>query len=284
MQGLRFTASRPFVDYLHSRGRALAFTSCDGEMLAILAVPVQGQLESTFLPAPTAMGLGYRTGSLYLTDKFGLWRMDLELAGEGRKAHVFRTHVRHLIGGIDLHEVSPGPHGKLWATATANNSIGLVHDDGTYEVTYRPPFVTSDVYEDRCHMNGLALENGAPAYVTCVSKSDVIDGWRDRRRDGGIVYDVRTNEIVASGLSMPHSPRLIDGRLWVMNSGAGEVGYVDLEAKAFRPLTFLPGFARGFAVDGDHFFVGLSLPRAATTFGGVPLEERLRDANRKSVV
>jgi uncharacterized protein (TIGR03032 family) len=278
MEGLRFSASRPFVDYLHSRGRALAFTSCDGELLTILTVPTPGQLESAFFPAPVAMGLGYRGGALYMTDKFGIWRFDLEMAGEGRKAHVFRTNVRYLVGGLDLHEVTPGPHGVLWSSATATNALGVVHEDGTFEAKYRPPFISSDVYEDRCHINGMVIHEGQPAYITCVSRSDVVDGWRDRRRDGGIVFDTRKGEVVASGLSMPHSPRLIDNKLWVMNSGAGEVGHVDLEAKAFRPLTFLPGFVRGLAVDGDHFFVGLSKPRAATTFGGVPLEERLADA------
>ena len=49
---------------------------------------------------------------------------------------------------------------------------------------------------------------GKPAYATCVSRSDANEGWRDYRREGGLVVDLRTNEIVCEGLSMPHSPRL----------------------------------------------------------------------------
>jgi uncharacterized protein (TIGR03032 family) len=104
----------------------------------------------------------------------------------------------------------------------------------------------------------------------------VADGWRDRRADGGIVFDVATNDIVCDGLSMPHSPRLHGSRLWLLNSGRGEFGYVDLEARRFVPLAFCPGYARGLAFAGNHAIVGLSLPRENRTFQGLPLEAALK--------
>ena len=99
---------------------------------------------------------------------------------------------------------------------------------------WRPSFVTKLAAEDRCHLNGMAMRDGRPVFVTSVSQSDVADGWRDRRADGGVVIDVDSNEVICRGLSMPHSPRWYRDRLWVLNSGHGQFGYVDLETGKFE--------------------------------------------------
>lgn len=135
--------------------------------------------------------------------------------------------------------------------------------------------------EDRCHLNGLALADGRPRYVTAVSTSDVVDGWRDRRQDGGCLVEVPSGRIVASGLSMPHSPRLYRGRVWLLNSGTGMLGSVETESGTFEPLTFCPGYLRGLAFCGDYAVVGLSQPRQDKTFGGLALDDEL---NRRGAV
>ncbi|OOZ39141.1 hypothetical protein BOW52_07585 [Solemya elarraichensis gill symbiont] len=122
------------------------------------------------------------------------------------------------------------------------------------------------------------MENGEARYVTAVCKSDTIDGWRDRRADGGIVIDLATNETVCDGLSMPHSPRLYNGKLWVLNSGTGELGSVNLDSKSFEPLAFCPGFVRGLAFHSHFAFVGLSRPRY-DRFEGLDLDRRLEEAD-----
>jgi uncharacterized protein (TIGR03032 family) len=123
------------------------------------------------------------------------------------------------------------------------------------------------------------MDDGVPRYVTAVSKSDTIDGWRDRRADGGIVVDVQSGEIVASGLSMPHSPRLHRGRLWVLNSGTGELGWIEPGSSAgFHPFVFCPGFLRGLSFHGNHAFVGLSKPRYQR-FEGLTLDKKLSEAD-----
>jgi uncharacterized protein (TIGR03032 family) len=103
----------------------------------------------------------------------------------------------------------------------------------------------------------------------------VVDGWRDRRRDGGVVVEVPSGRAVTSGLSMPHSPRWHRGRLWLHDSGTGRFGFVDLEAGRFDPLAFCPGYLRGLAFVGDYAVVGLSQPRRDHTFGGLALDEEL---------
>jgi len=85
-------------------------------------------------------------------------------------------------------------------------------------------------------MNGLAMRDGAPAYVTAVSESDVADGWRERRTGGGIVVDVSSGEVVGRGLSMPHSPRVHNGKLYLLDSGTGRFGMLDLGSGGFEEI------------------------------------------------
>jgi len=119
------------------------------------------------------------------------------------------------------------------------------------------------------------MRDGAPAFVTCVGRSNVAEGWRDHRRSGGLVLDVASGEAVATGLSMPHSPRWHDGQLWMIQSGTGEFGRVDLATGAFEPVCFLPGFARGVSFLGNYAIIGVSRPRNNRTFEDLALDERL---------
>jgi len=124
----------------------------------------------------------------------------------------------------------------------------------------------------------MAMQDGAPRYVTSVATTNESGAWRDHRQSGGVVLDVSTNEIVCSGLSMPHSPRLHEGRLWLLQSGTGEFGYVDLNRGRFEPVCDLPGFARGLSFHGEFAVIGVSLPRNDSGFGGLPLEKRLTNS------
>jgi uncharacterized protein (TIGR03032 family) len=117
---------------------------------------------------------------------------------------------------------------------------------------------------------------GEAKYVTASSQSDVVDGWRDRRKNGGIVIDIESNDIIITGLSMPHSPRWYQDKLWLLNSGRGELGYVDLDTGKFEAITFCPGYVRGLAFWQNWAIVGLSKPRSGdNTFSGLELDELL---------
>jgi uncharacterized protein (TIGR03032 family) len=128
-------------------------------------------------------------------------------------------------------------------------------------------------------LNGLALKDQKPAYVTCVSRTDANEGWREHRQAGGVVIDVQNNEIIADGLSMPHSPRWYQDRLWVLNSGQGEFGYVDLANGRFEAVAFCPGYLRGMSFHGDFALVGASKPRRNQSFEGLALHQRLKSKN-----
>ncbi|HEX5757361.1 MAG TPA: TIGR03032 family protein, partial [Arenimonas sp.] len=184
------------------------------------------------------------------------------------------------IGDLDIHELGIRSNGRVVFVNTKYSCLAELSLTHNFKPIWKPPFISKLAPEDRCHLNGLAMRDGEPRYVTAVCKSDSVDGWRDRRQDGGVVIDVQTNEIVCEGLSMPHSPRWADGRLWVLNAGTGYLGWVDFEKKAFVPHTFCPGFLRGLSIHGNVAAVGLSKPRNKR-FEGLQLDEELqkRDAD-----
>jgi uncharacterized protein (TIGR03032 family) len=133
---------------------------------------------------------------------------------------------------------------------------------------------------DRCHLNGLGMIDGRPRYATALGATDAPAGWRAEKAHGGIVIDVATSEVLARGLSMPHSPRWYRGRLWLCESGCGTLGYIDAGTGRFEAVAAAPGFTRGLDFAGGYAFVGLSKVRESAVFSGIPITERLSDAER----
>lgn len=184
--------------------------------------------------------------------------------------------LAYTTGDLDIHDIALDAAGEPIFVNTLFSCLARPSPRASFIPIWQPPFVSRLAAEDRCRLNGLAMRDGRPRYVTAVSRSDVGDGWRDRRLDGGVVIDTDSNEVVCAGLSMPHSPRLHAGRLWLLNSGAGEFGYVDLTSGRFEPVSFLPGYLRGLAFCGDFAIVGLSTCRENGTFQDLPLDPALR--------
>lgn len=216
--------------------------------------------------------------TLWMSSKYQLWRFENALdAGNLHQGHdcLYVPRAALTTGDLDIHDVAVERSGRVVFVATSFGCLATLHERASFTPLWRPKFLSALVPEDRCHLNGLALRDGRVRYVTTVATSDVADGWRDHRRDGGCVIDVDSGDVVASGLSMPHSPRWHRDKLWVLNSGTGELGTVDLESGRFEPVAFCPGYLRGLAFAGDYALVTLSKPRHDLTFGGLELDERL---------
>jgi uncharacterized protein (TIGR03032 family) len=280
------SASRHFPGWLAETGGSLAFTTYQAGKLFLLGVRTDGRLSVFERSFARAMGLAASVDgrSLLLAGQYQLHRFDNVLPpgqvdGEGFDA-VYAPHAGWVTGDLDVHDIGFGADERPIFVNTLFGCIAAASDGHSFRPLWKPPFLSRLAAEDRCHLNGMAMADGRPLYATSVSRSDVADGWRDRRVDGGVAIDVASNEIVAEGLSMPHSPRLHDRRLWLLNSGTGEFGSVDPAAGRFEPVAFCPGYARGLAFAGGHAIVGLSLPRENRTFSGLPLDQALsaRDA------
>jgi uncharacterized protein (TIGR03032 family) len=275
---LEVTCSRHLTAWLAEQNVSLACTTYQTGKLFLLGRRDDGQLSVFERTFNRCMGLCGDGQMLWMTSLYQLWRFENMLKpGEAHNGYdrLFVPKVGHTTGDLDIHDVAVEATGRVVFVNTRFGCLATLSERFSFTPLWQPPFQSKLAPEDRCHLNGLALENGRVRYVTAVSISDVVDGWRDRRRDGGVVIDVTDNRTVAAGLSMPHSPRVHGGRLWVLNSGQGFLGSVDVTTGRFAPLTFCPGYLRGLAVIGDYAVVGLSRPRHDKTFAGLPLDEEL---------
>ena len=277
---LEITVSRHFLGWLHDAGIGLACTTYQTNRLFLIGCKPDGTLSAFERAFDRPMGLAATAERLYLGTRWQIWRFDDALPPGERYRGYDRCYVpRQAIttGDLDVHDLALDGAGRLVFVNTAYSCLATTSERYSFAPLWQPPFISRLAAEDRCHLNGLAMADGAPAYVTAVSRSDVAAGWRQRREQGGCVIDVEDGEIVLDTLSMPHSPRLWEDRLLVLNSGAGALGWVDRAAHRFEPIAFCPGFLRGLAVHGDYAIVGLSQSRRERAFAGLELDDRLRE-------
>ena len=286
-QPVTYTMSAGFSAFLGANRIALAVSSYQSGKFYLLGQNVDGGLMVNERFFRKAMGICVpHKDTILLATLLQIIKFRNVLEAGQHINNVFDAcyvpRAAFVTGEIDTHDVGLMADGRIVFVNTLYNCLATTSERHSFTPIWKPPFISRIVKEDRCHLNGLAMQDGAPRYVTAVSKSDTIDGWRDRRADGGIVVDVQSGEVVIGGLSMPHSPRLYRGKLWVLNSGTGEVGWVEPGTAAqdarFRPLAFCPGFVRGLAFHGDYALVGLSKPRYQR-FEGLALDKRLTEAD-----
>ena len=176
-----------------------------------------------------------------------------------------------MTGDIRVHDLAFAG-GELWLVNTRFSCLATLDDTFSFVPRWRPPFVSALAPEDRCHLNGVAIVDDAPRFVTALGTTDEPGGWRANKNEGGVLLDVDSGEIVVSGLCMPHSPRWHEDRLWILESGRGALGVVDLDDGTVETVAQLPGFTRGLAFAGPFAFVGLSQVREHI-FEGLPLTE-----------
>src|SRR3972149_11093012 len=145
----------------------------------------------------------------------------------GRYDALYLPRATYHTGDLNTHDVAIMAEGVV-LTATRFSCLARLSFDFNFVPLWKPRFITDLVPEDRCHLNGLAIHENRLRYVTALGKTDSAGAWRENKASGGIVIDVSTDEIIAQGLSMPHSPRWHEGKLWVLNSGTGELLTIDI--------------------------------------------------------
>ncbi len=183
----------------------------------------------------------------------------------------------HVTGDIDIHEMAYDRDDALWIVNTRFGCLCTLDAEHSFHPRWRPSFLSGLAPEDRCHLNGLAMVDGRPKYVTALGETDTEGGWRANKASGGLLIDIDSNEILLRRLSMPHSPRWYQDKLWVLESGQGSLAEVDLRTRSWRTVAEMPGFTRGIDFYGPLAFVGLSQVRESAVFSGIPLVQRLRE-------
>lgn len=270
-----------FVPLLTELRASLLVTTFQAGRL-ILMRPTKAGINTHFYAMPRPMGLAadlnrifvgaHRSVHEYRNVPAVAPRLDPPNANDA----VYLVRNIHVTGHVDIHEMAFSAT-ECWYVNTLFSCLCTLDNEHSFVPRWRPRFVSGYAPEDRCHLNGLAMGDGKPRFVTALGTTNTREGWRERKRDGGVVIDVESGEIVARGLSMPHSPRLYRGRLWVLESGKGALSTVDPNSGRVEAFVQLPGFTRGLDFLGPVAFVGLSQLRKSNPFTDIPLTDQNPD-------
>lgn len=270
-----FTAS--FSSILEQANASLIATTYQSGRVVI--VRREGEKVNTHLRFfPTPMGIAVQGPKLALGTKATVWEFWNQPAAaksidpEGRIDACFMPRVGHTSGDVRIHDLAYDAEGVLWAVATRFSCLVTFDRQYSFTPRWRPPFISELSDGDRCHLNGLAMVDGRPKYVTVLGMTDTTAGWRADKASGGAILDIDGGAPVTVGLSMPHSPRWYGGKLWVLESGRGALCQVDIDTGEVTTVAELPGFTRGLSFVANVAFVGLSKVRE-TVFDGLPITE-----------
>ena len=279
---VRFHHSELFPRVLEEAGCSLLVSTYQAGQIVGVGV-ADGRLSFSFRRFDRAMGIALGADRLIVGGKGEVWSLreqsDLAPAIEpaGRYDRCWLPRSSTVTGEIQCHELAWGTteagEPDLWVVNPLFSCLAGLDTRYSFVPRWRPPFITELAAQDRCHLNGLAMRDGSPAFVTMMAPTDEPRGWRAVRNDSGTVLDIASGEPVTTGLSMPHSPRWYDGNLFVLNSGMGRLERVDLATGHRDAVAAVPGYARGLAIHRGLAFVGLSKIRETAIFGGAPIAE-----------
>jgi uncharacterized protein (TIGR03032 family) len=253
----------------------------------LIVVRADGDVANThFRTFDTPMGLAFDRGRLAIGT-----RLDVrEYHNQPEVAHGLDPVGKHDAAFLPRHAISTGQiavheiawaKDELWVVNTRFSCLCTLDSRYSFVPKWRPKFVSALAPEDRCHLNGMGLRDGRPRYVTALGETDGAGAWRENKARGGCLIDVPSGELISRGLSMPHSPRWYDGKLWVLESGAGSLAVVDPATGKLQTVALLPGFTRGLDFLGPFAFIGLSQVRESALFSGIPITDRLPVEERK---
>jgi uncharacterized protein (TIGR03032 family) len=303
---LRSVHTTSFPAILDGLQSSLAVTTYQAGKLVILRSDA-GVINTHFRAFNKPMGMAVGHGRLAIGTAVDVWEfrnvpaVAAKLEPVGKHDACFLPRSAHVTGDVQIHEMAyvgresrvegrepelqslgdwDSARESLWFVNTRFSCLATHDPDHSFAPVWRPKFISQLTPDDRCHLNGLCVVDGRPQWVTALGETDTAGGWRENKQSGGILIDLTSNEIVARNLSMPHSPRWHAGRLWLLESGTGSFGFVDLSTGKYEPIVHLDGFTRGLEMVGNLAFVGLSQVRETAIFSGIQITERLQETER----
>ena len=271
-----------FPELLKQAGASLIVSTYQAGKLILLRADDQS-LNTHFVNLPKPMGVAYKDGRLsvgsgaQVIDYFNMPNVGAKVEPVNTHDGAFLPRRTHVTGDIDIHEMGFDNDNELWIVNTKMSCLCTLDINHSVVPRWRPPFISGYDLTDRCHLNGLAMRDGKPKYVSALGTSDNPAGWRENKAFGGMIMDIDDNRMIAEGLSMPHSPRWYRDKLWVLESGAGQLITIDEQTGEKTVVAQVPGFCRGIDFIERYALIGLSEVRETAVFAGLPLTEREQD-------
>jgi len=276
-EALRSEFSSTFLTLLEKGRLSVAVSTYQAGQVVLLRAD-NGKLNTHFCSFNRPMGIAARGNRLVVGTNNEVFEfrntpaVAPKVEPEKRHDACFIPRSIHYTGNIDIHELDFAGD-ELWFVNTRFSCLCTLDLDHSFVPRWRPPWVSAYAVEDRCHLNGLAVVDGKPRYVTALGMTDTQGGWRENKQSGGVLYDLKHERVLADGLCMPHSPRFYRGRIWFQESGYGSLSYCDPASGKVTRLAQAPGFTRGLDFVDRYALMGLSQVRETSTFDGIPITE-----------
>lgn len=274
------TASDGFVHWLQGSGGSLVITTYQAGLVALVGWDGQ-QVSMLCRHFDKPMGLATRQHEIAVVTRDSV----VLLANSPLQAKeyppdqpagydsLYLPRVTYYTCPLQCHDVAFGDDDELWIVNTRFSCLATLSRRFSFQPRWQPPFIEQLTPEDRCHLNGVAMDNGRPKFVSALGQSNTPEGWRSGRAGGGVIIDVASGETMLRGLCMPHSPRWHDGMLWFLDSGRGQLCVVQPGHSKPTTVCSLPGYTRGLSFVEMNAVIGMSLIRETSTFGGLPIGE-----------
>ena len=164
---------------------------------------------------------------------------------------------------------------ELWFVNTRFSCLCTRSNIHSFVPRWRPPFISALAPEDRCHLNGLCMVEGRPAFVTAPghdrharrlaepTRKAAAFCWRWLpEKSSRAACRCRTRRAGTTAACGCWSP-----------AAAASAGSIPRRENT-RQLTVLPGFTRGLDFCGPLAFIGLSQVRESAVFSGIAIAER----------
>lgn len=180
---------------------------------------------------------------------------------------MFFPRITYHTSALDMHDVHFGENETIFAVNTLFSCIVTLDSNYNFTPYWKPKQINELLSEDRCHLNGMAMQNGKPKYASAFNEGNSAKSWKEEVTTSGVIYDIEKNEVIARNLPMPHSPKIYKDELYVLLSATGEFVKIDTESGKYDVIIKLDGFVRGLSFYKDFAFIGLSkLRKGSSTF------------------
>jgi uncharacterized protein (TIGR03032 family) len=275
-QEINFTYAQNIVEVCKKLNITIILTTYQTNKVMMIGQE-NNQFDIRYKEFSRPMGMCKKDGRIYAGLGHGIYQFSNFTGvaqtldeGSGRYDACYMPQNIHFTGDIDIHEME-FVKDELYFINTKFSCLCIKEPNSSFKPVWKPPFISLLQPVDKCHLNGFCTRDGEPRYVTMLGKTDEPLGWRANKANGGLLMDIQTNTILADGLSMPHSPRWYQEKLYVLESGKGALSYFDFETKKIVEIARIPGFTRGFDIVGNLAFIGVSKVRESATFSGLEI-------------
>lgn len=281
---VQIDTSPEFVNWLKTHNVSITFSTKSASKIFCVGVTEDDKLSLGERPFDRCGALAENNNSIYLSTSYQIWRLENSIPADQKFQGFDKFYIPQqsfVTGDLNIQDMWVDEQGRILFTNSLFSCLATVSSQSSFIPLWKPSFISQINAENRCHLSGVAVVDNQPKYVTVAGQTDTKQGWVECRQNGGCVIDITTNDVVCSGLSIPQSPRYYQDKLYVLNSGTGHFGSINLESNTFEPIAFMPGYLRGLSFINNYAIVGCCRALTGSDFDGLELIDNLKKNNQE---